>query len=271
MNQTSPHHSLFFQNRVALITGAGSGLGRQLALTLAAEGAKIAAVDLQPGPLSQLAAELPANRSAWAVADVTDRTVLKKAVHDLHQRLGPIDLLIASAGVGFETSALAYRGEDMETIIRVNLIGVSNSIDAVLPSMLERRSGHLVGISSLASYRGIPRLAGYCASKAGLNALLEAIRVELKPLGIAVTTICPGWIRTPMTADLDIPKTELIEVEDAARGIVAVIRSRRPFCAFPRSRARQLGFLGLLPSRASDWLITKILKKLPEKKTSGLE
>src|SRR5207245_2000808 len=100
-----------------------------------------------------------------------------------------IDLLIANAGIGIETSALAFRAEDIEAQIRVNLIGVANSIEAVLPAMLARRRGHLAAISSLASYRGLPKMAGYCASKAGVNALLDAVRVEVRSHGIAVTTI----------------------------------------------------------------------------------
>src|SRR5262249_39253247 len=154
--------------------------------------------------------------------------------------------------------------EDIETIVRVNLIGVSNSVAAVLPGMIERRRGHLVGISSLASYRGLPRMAGYCASKAGLNALLDALRVELKPCGIAVTTICPGWVRTAMTANVDIPMPGILEVDDAAHRIVEAIHRRRPFFAFPRPSARQVRFLGLLPSRASDWLLAR-LRTVPAK------
>lgn len=255
-----------FANRVALITGAGSGLGRQLALLLAGEGASIAALDRQADGLQKLMSELPPKTSAWAVADVTDRLAVRAAVGHLQERLGPVDLLIASAGVGRETSALSYRAEEVEDIIRVNLIGVSNSIDAVLPGMLERRRGHLVGLSSLASYRGIPRMAGYCASKAGLNALLDALRVELKPRGIAVTTICPGWVRTPMTAGLDTPMPQLLEVEAAARLILEAVRRRLPFFAFPPQSARRVRLLRWLPPAASDWLIARLLHSLAKKK-----
>jgi NAD(P)-dependent dehydrogenase (short-subunit alcohol dehydrogenase family) len=267
-NAASSRGRADFQDRVVLITGAGSGIGRQLARTLAAEGALIAGIDLQTEALEKAIGELPAGRAAWAVADVTDRTALRQAVSQLRQRLGPIDLLIASAGLGFETSALAYRGEDVETLIRVNLIGVSNSIDAVLPEMIERRRGHLVALSSLASYRGLPRMAGYCASKAGVNALLDALRVELRPLGIAVTTLCPGWIRTPMTAAVDVPMPGILEVEDAVRYMVEAIRRRRPFLAFPPRSARQTRVLGLLPSRASDWLLGRVLGSLVKKESA---
>src|SRR6058998_1062251 len=133
-----------FADRVALITGAGSGLGRELAKTLAAEGAIIAAIDLTPEPLASLSKELAGSHVAWAVADVTDRAALRAAVRQLHEKVGPTDLLIANAGVGRETSALNFHAEDIEGIVRVNLMGVANSIEIVLPGMLERKRGHIV-------------------------------------------------------------------------------------------------------------------------------
>ena len=253
-----------FANQVALITGAGSGIGRQLALVLAREGAKIAAIDLSAEPLTSLEAELP-GKSAWALADVTDRETLTRAVGELEAKLGPTDLLIANAGIGRETSALSFRAEDVEAQVRVNLIGVSNSIAAVLPGMLARQRGHLVAISSLASYRGLPRMAGYCAAKAGVNALLDSLRVELKPCGIAVTTICPGWIRTPLTTNIDIPPTRMVAPEDAARRIVAAIRRRRPFYAFPASGVWRASLVRWLPLAASDWLVGQMLRSFRKK------
>jgi NAD(P)-dependent dehydrogenase (short-subunit alcohol dehydrogenase family) len=256
-----------FHNQVALITGAGSGIGRQLALTLADEGATIAAVDLHPEPLVRLAEELAGKKSAWAVADVTDRNALKAAVSQLGESLGPIDLLIANAGIGLPTSALDFRSEDFEAVIRVNLVGVANSIDAVLPGMLARKRGHLVGISSLASFRGLPHMAGYCASKAGVNALLDSMRVELKAYGIAVTTICPGWVRTPMTTRIEAPLPNLLEVEKAVRHIVGAIRKRTPFFAFPRPSALRVRLMGWLPCGLSDGIVCRMLRKLAEKRT----
>jgi NAD(P)-dependent dehydrogenase (short-subunit alcohol dehydrogenase family) len=248
-----------FSGRVALITGAGGGLGRQLALTLAGAGAAIAAIDLAAEPLAKLAEALPGKPVAWAVADVTDRAALTAAVHDLVGRLGPVDLLVANAGIGLETSAVEFRAADIEAQVRVNLIGVANSVEAVLPGMLERQRGHLVGISSLASYRGLPKMAGYCASKAGLNALLDSLRLELRPHGIAVTTICPGWIRTALTANIRVPKPYLLEVEDAARHIVEAVRRRRPFYAFPPPAARRVRLLRWLPAGLSDWALRRVL------------
>jgi NAD(P)-dependent dehydrogenase (short-subunit alcohol dehydrogenase family) len=252
-------------HQIALITGAGSGLGRHLALALAGEGVAIAAIDLAAEPLAALASELPGKPMAWAVADVTDRTALRKGVAELQERLGPIDLLIANAGIGIETRADDFHAEDFEAQVRVNLIGVANSIEAVLPDMLKRRRGHLVAISSLASYRGLPRMAGYCASKSGVNGLMEALRVELTPHGIAVTIICPGWIRTPLTDNIDVPKPNLMEPDYAARRIVAAIRRGQPFLAFPGRSLRRVRLLRWLPCGLSDWLINRLLRSLTAK------
>jgi NAD(P)-dependent dehydrogenase (short-subunit alcohol dehydrogenase family) len=249
----------FFTNQVALITGAGSGLGRQLAIRLAREGAAIGAIDLHPEPLGSLETELAGTAFAWALGDVTDRNALGKAIKQVRQKVGPVDVLIANAGIGIENSGLRFRAEDFEAQIKVNLLGVANSIEAVLPEMLERKHGHLVGISSLASYRGLPKMAGYCASKAGLNALLDSLRLELAPHGIAVTTICPGWIRTPLTANIRVPQPYLLEVDEAARHIVEAVRRRRPFYAFPPPATRRVRLLRWLPCRLSDWALRRVL------------
>src|SRR5438270_291006 len=146
---------LSFANQVALVTGAGSGLGRQLSIRLARAGASVAAIDLTPEPLESLAKELSGKPVAWAVGDVTDRPALHDAVDQVTRKLGPVDLLIANAGIGFENSALTFRAEDFERHIQVNLLGVANSMETVLPSMIERRRGHVAAISSIASYRGV--------------------------------------------------------------------------------------------------------------------
>src|SRR2546427_1486152 len=122
-------------NRVVWITGAGSGIGRRLAQLLADEGAAIAATDLAPEPLESLAAELAGKRVAWATVDVTDSDALAKAIEELQCQLGPVDLLIACAGIGRETSAFNFRADEFAAHIQVNLIGVSNSIAAVLPGI----------------------------------------------------------------------------------------------------------------------------------------
>ncbi len=256
-----------FANQVVLITGAGQGIGRELARQFAAEGAKIAGIDVDADALKSLESQIPGGFVACAVADVTDRAALLDAVRGLEQRIGPIDLLIANAGIGRETSALTFDGSAFESHIRVNLIGVANSVAAVLPGMIERRTGQLVAMSSVASYRGLPRMAGYCASKAGVNAMFDALRVELKPHNIAVTVICPAWIRTAMTAKVPGQLDGLLEVDDAARRMIAAIRQRRPYFAFPAKAAWRVRLLHWLPTAVSDWLVEKHFEKMMKTRT----
>jgi NADP-dependent 3-hydroxy acid dehydrogenase YdfG len=255
-----------FADRVILITGAGSGIGRQLTVDLIAEGAAVAGIDWDPDGLAKLEGEMAGKRFAGAVADVTDRQALTAAVRQLESRLGPTDVLIANAGIGIENSALEFRAHDFEAQVRVNLVGVANSIEAVLSGMIVRRRGHLVAISSLASYRGIPKMAGYCASKAGVNALLESLRVELRPLDIAVTTICPGWIRTPLTADIGVPAEAMLDLPVAARRMLDAIRRRRRHFAFPARGLRPMQLLRWLPAGISDWLLERSARRVFRKK-----
>jgi NAD(P)-dependent dehydrogenase (short-subunit alcohol dehydrogenase family) len=251
-----------FQDRVVLITGAASGIGRQLALTLAAEGARIAALDRQKEGLDKLMADLPGRSIAQAVADVTDLAAVRSAVPPLEAQVGSTDLLIASAGIGIETPAESFRAEDFAAQVQVNLIGVANTIDAVLPGMVERKRGHLAVLSSMASYRGLPHMAGYCASKAGLNSLFDALRVELRPHGIAVTTICPAWVRTPLTTPLNLPDKDIMEVEDAVRLIIRGLRARKPLLVFPTSTAWQARLLRHTPCLISDWLTRQWARRM---------
>ena len=249
--------------RVALITGAGGGLGQALARELADAGYAIAGVDLQLEPLAELERTLQSKGKPVAImpADVTDAEGFRKATAMLEERFGQIDLLIANAGIGRENPAIGFSAADFEAQIRVNLIGVANSIAAVLPGMLARGHGHLVAISSLASYRGLPLMAGYCASKSGVNSLMDALRVELRPHGICTTTLCPGWVRTAMTSNLRFPVPRMLEADDAARRMVRAIERRLPFYAFPPRMAWQVRLLRWLPTRWSDWLVGRLMRK----------
>ena len=250
-----------FAGRTALVTGAGSGIGRSLARLLLDAGARVGGIDRDADALRSLEAENPGKPFAQAVADVTDLAALRLAVAGLGSRLGPADLLIASAGVGRGTPADAWNAEDVNAVLAVNLLGVVNSIDAVLPGMRARRRGQLVVLSSLASYRGMPLMAAYSASKAGCNALCDSLRVELRPEGIHVTTVCPGWIRTPMTQGLGLPPALLYPVEKAGPRILDAIRRRSAFVAFPASMAWQAWLLRVLPRPVGDWLAGRLLAR----------
>jgi NAD(P)-dependent dehydrogenase (short-subunit alcohol dehydrogenase family) len=252
---------------IALITGAGSGIGRQLALLLAQQGYAIAAVDVVEESLRSLADAMQAQqqRFAWALADVTDADRLQQATRELEATLGPIDLLVANAGIGIETSGLDYRAADMNRVIAVNLIGVSNSIAAVLPGMVERKRGHLVAISSIASYRGLPRMLAYCASKTGVNAIMDGLRIELAPVGIHTTIICPGWIRTPLTENIDGVLEHIMEPGAAAREIAYAIGRKLPFYTFPRAMRWKMSVMMSWPRSWQDGWIRRLMNRVNTK------
>lgn len=245
-----------FSDRVVLITGAANGIGRGLARALIGYGARVAAVDRDAAGLDGLARELAGRPLATAVADVTDADGLRAAVAQLEAAVGPTDVLVANAGIMRQTMATEFLPELFAAEVQVNLIGVANSMAAVLPGMIARRRGHLVAVCSLASYRGFPPVAGYCASKAGVRALCDAFRVELRPAGVRVTTLCPGAIETRLPDLVEIPDMPpRLTVGDAVERMLAAVARGREFYAFPAAEAWHLRLLRYLPLRVSDWLV----------------
>jgi short-subunit dehydrogenase len=249
--------------RVAVITGASSGIGWALARTLAAEGCKIGLVARRREQLAQLAAEIEkaGGNAAYAVGDVADREQALAAIREVAARLGPVDLLIANAGVGAPTTVEPFNVGDVERMFQVNVLGVIYSLEAVLPQMLERRSGHLAAVSSLAAYNGLPGESAYTASKAAVNVFMDGLRVQLRSKGIAVTTICPGFVKTPMTEVNEFKMPYLMSAEEASRRIVHALRRKRKVYNFPW----QLALLMKLSRWAPDWLLDRMMRTYNEK------
>ncbi|HKP68883.1 MAG TPA: SDR family NAD(P)-dependent oxidoreductase, partial [Pyrinomonadaceae bacterium] len=167
-------------------------------------------------------------------ADVTDAAAVQEAADQLRNEFGHIDVLIANAGIGgnnAETRSL--EPEAVKKVIDINLLGAVNSIYAVLRKMLERGSGQLVGISSLAGIRGLPKSAAYSASKAGMTALFESVRLDVQDKGVSVTIIQPGFIKTPLTAGRHNKMPFLMELDDAIPLFISAIEKKKKFSAFP--------------------------------------
>jgi NAD(P)-dependent dehydrogenase (short-subunit alcohol dehydrogenase family) len=112
-------------------------------------------------------------------------------------------------------------------------------------------------------------MAGYCASKAGVSALMESLRIDLDPLGIATTIICPGWVRTPLTENIDVPHPFLMDPEVAVRRLLGAVRRRRPFFAFPAPSLRRVRLLRWLPVGASDWLVRRMMAAFARKEAEA--
>jgi short-subunit dehydrogenase len=248
-----------FANQVAVITGASSGIGWALARALAAQGCRVGLVARRRDHLDKLAAEVrqEGGTAESAPADVADRGQVLAAIHDLQSRLGPVDLLIANAGVGAPTLLEPFNVTDVEMMFRVNLLGVIYSIEAVLPQMLQRGQGHLAAVSSLAAYKGMPGESAYCASKAAVNTYLEGLRIQLRDKGIAVTTICPGFVETPMTAVNDFKMPFLMSADKAARRIIRALRRRRKVYNFPWQTTLLMKLTRWLP----DWVLARVMRK----------
>jgi short-subunit dehydrogenase len=238
----------------AIVTGASSGIGRELALELARRGTSLGLLARRPEALEEVAsmARSLGARAFVAPCDVRDRAGVHRAVADSERENGPTDLLIASAGIGLGVPAVRFDAAKAEEVLRVNLFGALYAIEAVLPSMLSRGRGHLAGISSLAAYKGFPESGAYSASKAALNVLLEALRVELAPRGVRVTTICPGFVRTAMTQRNSFPMPFLVGAVPAAKKILRAIERNRRVYRFPWPMALVVGILGLLPGALYD-------------------
>lgn len=252
-----PKRSKAFANQVAVITGASSGIGWALSRTLAEEGCRVGLLARRQDRLDELAAAIARDGGqAIAVpADVSSWPATQAAVEKVRGQLGPVDLLVANAGVGRHTPLGRVNALVVEEMFRVNVLGTVHAVEAVLPDMLERGQGHLAAISSLASYKGLPNTSGYCASKAAINVYLEGLRIQLRSRGIAVTTICPGFVRTPMIEGSGNPHPFLLEPEEAARRIVRALRRRPGVFNFPWQMAWFMKLAAWLP----DWLVARIV------------
>jgi short-subunit dehydrogenase len=246
--------------KVAVVTGAASGMGRALCHELARESVRLGLLDRNAKGLESLVNELQERGATCrrAVADVSDRQAVRSAIHALAAELGPVDLLVACAGINGVTLVDDLDVERTEAILRVNLLGVIYSLEAVLPDMLARQSGHIVALSSLAGCRGMPFSAAYSASKAGLMTYLESLRPPLRRRGIIVTTVLPGFVRTPLMVDAPVqPPMAMMEPEDAARHILRAIHRRSRVYAFPWSTSLLLSVLRWLPP----WLYDRCMAR----------
>ena len=240
-----------FLGKTVLITGASSGIGQALAKELAGQGAKVGAVARRVDLLDKLAGEIrmAGGTIETAIADVTNRDQLHAAIQQLKQKLGPVDLLIANAGVADYTGADPMNVPGVEVMMRVNYLGVVYAFEAVLPDMLARKSGHLAAVSSLAAYKGLPGSAGYCASKAAVSSYCKGLRIELAPRGVAVTTICPGFVRSEMTAKNVHPMPFMMDADRAAKQIANALRKRTKVYNFPWIMYRLMRATRFMPDR----------------------
>ena len=229
-----------------------------MGIELARRGACVGLLARRRDLLEEVVDEITAagGRALALPADVIHADSVRAAACELRRKFGYIDLLIANAGVGGTTFAVDLCEKEVAQVIRVNVLGAVNSVTAVIPHMVQRGSGHLVAISSLAAYRGLPKSAAYCASKAGVSALFESLRIDLIKTGVDVTIIHPGFIKTPLTAGR-IRMPYLMELDDAVQKMIWAIEKRKKSYSFPWQLASIVRACMLLPIPLYDWIASR--------------
>lgn len=248
--------------RAVLITGASSGLGKALALAYAAPGITLALLGRHEARLTEVAKACEAKGALVqaVLADIRDREAMHEIICSLDDAR-PFDLVIANAGI----SAGTFSGEDdlkaAQAVFDVNLQGVLNTLHPIIPRMVARGRGQLVIISSLASILPLPGAAAYSASKAAVRYYGEALAGHLRPQGVQVSVVCPGWIRTPLVDVNDFPMPFIMSATRAARIIQRDLLRCNVRIAFPRRLYFSLRLLEALPSRWTRGL----MRALPSK------
>lgn len=247
----------YWKEQTVFLTGASSGIGAGLALALAERGAIIGLVARRREMLEDLAnrCEKAGGTPRVFEADVTDAVAIAAAASSFRDEFGHIDILIANAGIGGnDDKTRSYDPESVKKVIDINLLGAVNSVHAVVPDMIGRGSGQLVAISSLAGFRGLPKSAAYSASKAGLTAFFESVRLDVADKGISVTIIHPGFIKTPLTSGRANKMPFLMELDDAIPHFLKAIEKRKRFAAFPWPLATIVRAGRFMPS----WLYDRV-------------
>ncbi len=248
---------LTLNGRHVVITGASAGLGEALALEIATHGAKITLMARRRELLEEVAAKVrERGGEALAIAtDVTSQESVDSGLALAVEQFGPVDVLIANSGVSPDMSVHDLDIPVIENAMRVNYFGVVYAMHAVLPSMIERKTGTIMAISSLAAFRGLPTSGPYCASKSAVSAWMESLRSELRPAGVTLITSHPGYIRTAMTAKHNGNLPFMVDAEDAARGLVRGMLRGKSEINFPWQLETAVKIGGMLPNGLYDRIV----------------
>jgi len=251
-----------FQNKVILITGASTGIGKELAIALSKTNCKIILVARRVELLENLVSEISSNSQAKFLTlkcDVSKKEEVSEAYAQSINKFGRIDVAILNAGFGENMQVEEYNSELAETTFGANIFGIIYWVEQLLPEFIKRRNGYIVGISSLADSRGFSGSGFYCASKAAASIYLEGLRVELIEHNIKVITVKPGFVKTPMTDKNDFEMPFLMEVNKAVKIIIKGIEKEKRIIQFPIPIIIGVKLITLLPNWLYEFLASKKL------------
>lgn len=245
-----------------LITGASSGIGAALARLYAREGLLLALGGRDAGRLEAITADcrLAGAEVVPGTVDVTDRQAMAEWIAAVDAR-APLELVIANAGISGGGGEARADAEQTRRMFAINVEGMLNTIEPALAPMLARRRGQIALMSSLAAFRGMPSAPAYCASKAAVRVYGEALRARLRDSGVSVTVVCPGFVRTPLTARNPFPMPLLMEPERAAARIRTGLERKRPQIAFPWPMHLAVRLLAALPPGLADRWVARLPAK----------
>ncbi len=225
------------------VVGASSGIGAALAGELVGRGATVAISARRADHLERVSG----GGMTTVPLDVTDPDAVARGADTVRSALGGLDVVVWSAGYWRQFEGDVWSREVFEQHVSVNLLGLNNVLDAVLPDLTRTGSGHLVGIASVAGYRGLPGAEAYGATKAAQINLLESLRAALAGAGVRVTTVCPGFVRTEMTQANSFPMPFIVDADEAARAIADGLERRRAEIVFPLRMALLMKAARLVP------------------------
>jgi len=264
--------SASFSEKVCVVTGAASGLGRELCVQLARAGAKIVAADINEGGLAETLARLKEEGEAKTVlTDVTVSDAVGALIRGAASDFGRLDYLFNNAGIAIGGEIRDQTPEHWRKVLDVNLLGAIHGVHAAYPIMARQGFGQIVNIASVAGLVAFPMAAPYSASKFALVGLSRALAIEARAFGIRVTMACPGFIDTPIVASPNVnadsaavakmiaSRLGLVPVERAARKILAGVARRKRMIVFP-AYARLLVLLDRVSPALSDWAMEEFVR-----------
>ncbi len=246
--------------RVAWVTGAGTGIGRTLALRLAREGWTVAVSARTARDLDSLVAEVPDRIVAFQL-DVTDAKAADDTGRAIEANVGPVDLAVFNAGSYFPTTASRFSVENFKKTVDLNLMGVVNCMGPIVPPMVARRRGHIAVMGSQTAFVGLPTAASYGATKAALNSMAEAFKPDFDQFGVTITVINPGFVKTPATDKNRFPMPFLMEADKAVDHIMRGLETKQFAINFPWQMTLGTKFLGALPGWAKFGITRKMIPK----------